>query len=155
GLNNRSFVVELDGREAVLRLDTEYTSTFGLDRSTEVRIHSAAAKQHLAPEVLFARPEAGILLYEYLAGPVWDRASLDDPRNLDRLAAVLREVHTQPAAGVTLDGEAAAERYAAAAYGKSGLSPFASRCLRIVRETPAAGPLACCHNDIVAENVVG
>src|SRR5690606_33399586 len=88
-------------------------------------------------------------------GPVWDRASLDDPRNLDLLAALLREVHTLPAAGVTLDAEAAAERYAAAAYGKSGLSPFASRCLRIVRETPAAGPLACCHNDIVAENVVG
>lgn len=154
GLSNRSFVVHSGGRDFMLSLDAEHTKMFGLDRRAALEVHREAAKKLLAPEVIFADPDAGVLLCEYLPGPVWDRASLDDPGNLDRLAALLREVHSLPVSGVALDAAAAAERYAATASRNSDLRPFAARCVEIVREIPAAGPLACCHNDVVAANVI-
>src|SRR5690606_38987224 len=122
---------------------------------TELKIHRQAARKELAPEIIFADVDAGILLCEYVPGPVWERSSLVDPRKLDLLATLLREVHSLPASGVALDASAAANRYAARASEKPELRSFAARCVEIVRKTPAVGPRACCHNDVVAPNVIG
>lgn len=155
GFTNRSFVIASGGCEFMLRLDAEHTGTFGLDRHTELKIHQQAARKKLAAEIIFADLESGILLCEYLPGPVWERSSLGDSRKLDLLATLLREVHSLPASGVSLDASAAASRYAATASENPGLRSFAARCVEIVRKNPAAGPLACCHNDVVAANVIG
>jgi thiamine kinase len=155
GLTNRSFVVRSGGRQFVLRLDAKHTSTFGLDRSTEFRILRNAAEVSLAPEVRFADPDSGILVYEYLPGPVWDRASLDDSDNLGRLAALLRRVHGLSKSGVALDALAAALRYQTVASRHSQLRADAARCVEIVRASPEPPVRCCCHNDVVAANVVG
>jgi thiamine kinase len=155
GLTNRSFAVRSANREFILRLDAEHTKTFGLDRSIELKVLREAAKAHIAPEVRFADPDAGILLYEYVAGPVWDRSSLGDAHKLEQLAASLRSVHSLPASGAALDAEAAARRYATAASKNPDLRHFAARCVSIVRMIPAPLSLACCHNDVVAANIVG
>jgi thiamine kinase-like enzyme len=155
GLTNRSFVVRSTNREFILRLDAEHTETFGLDRSIELKVLREAAKADIAPEVHFADPDAGILLYEYLPGPVWDRSSLDDAHNLELLAGLLRSVHALPASGAALDAGAAAGRYAATAFVNADLRRFATHCIGIVGAIPVSSALACCHNDVVAANVVG
>jgi thiamine kinase-like enzyme len=155
GLTNRSFVVRSTNREFILRLDAEHTETFGLDRSIELKVLREAAEADIAPEVHFADPDAGILLYEYLPGPVWDRSSLDDVHNLELLAALLRRVHSLPPSGAALDAGAAASRYAATASADADLRRFADHCVGIVRAIPASSGRACCHNDVVAANVVG
>jgi thiamine kinase len=155
GLTNRSFVVRSTNREFILRLDAEHTETFGLDRRIELKVLREAAKADIAPKVHFADPEAGILLYEYVAGPVWDRSSLDDAHKLELLAALLRRVHSLPTSGSVLDTAAAAGRYAATASRNPELHRFVAHCVGIVRAVPASQSLACCHNDVVAANIVG
>lgn len=155
GLTNRSYVVRCGSRKFVLRLDAEHTATFGLDRRTELRILQKAAQASLAPKVHFADPDNGILVYEYLPGPVWGSGSLDVDSNLERLAILLRNVHRLPSAGIVLDTLAAAARYDAIASRDPELHVHAARCLDIVRTSPVPDTLCCCHNDVVAENVVG
>lgn len=155
GLTNRSFLVRSGGAQFVLRLDAEHTAALGLDRRTELRILKNAAEASLAPEVRYADPEAGILLYEFLPGPVWDRASLDDSQKLGRLAGLLRQVHGLPASGVALDALAAALRYEAIASQETGFRADAARCVEIVRATPEPTARCCCHNDAVASNIIG
>jgi thiamine kinase-like enzyme len=155
GLTNRSFVVRSRNGVFILRLDAGHTKTFGLDRSVELKVLREAANADIAPKVRFADPDAGILLYEYLPGPVWDRASLDDRHNLERLSALLRSVHSLPASGAVLDGAAAADRYAATASVNADLRRFAAHCVGIVRAAPPSSPPVCCHNDVVAANIIG
>ena len=155
GFTNRSFLVRSADGVFILRLDAEHTATFGIDRMTELKVLREAAKAGLAPEVRFADPDAGILLYEYLAGPVWERSSLDDPDNLGRLASLLQKVHSLPPAGIALDAGAAADRYAATASRIPGLRSLAAHCVGIVRAIPETTSLACCHNDVVVANIVG
>ena len=155
GLTNRSFLIRSHGARFVLRLDAKHTAAFGLDRRTELRILRNAAEASLAPEVRYADPAAGILLYEYLPGPVWDRASLDDNNRLERLAALLRKVHGLPASGVALDPLAAALRYESMVSRHPELRTDAARCVAIVRATPEPPTRCCCHNDMVASNIVG
>jgi thiamine kinase len=155
GLTNRSFLVRAARRQFVLRLDAQHTATFGIDRAIELKILQEAAKSGLAPEVHFADPDAGILLYEYLAGPVWKRSTLDDPDNLELLAALLRKVHSLPASGAPLDVAAAAACYADTASRNPGLRLFSARCVAIVRAVPAPQSPSCCHNDVIAANIIG
>jgi len=155
GLTNRSFIVHSGGGRYVLRLDAEHTTAFGLDRSTELRILRNAAEASLAPEIRYADPATGILVYDYLPGPVWDRASLDDGDNLARVAALLRKVHGLPTSGVSLDALGAALRYEAMASRHPELSLHAARCVEIIRTTPAPPVTCCCHNDVVASNIIG
>jgi thiamine kinase-like enzyme len=94
-------------------------------------------------------------VYKFLPGPVWDRSSLDDRRNLERLGALLRAVHSLPASGAVLDAAAAARRYAATASRNPDLRAFAARCVEIVTALPASQTRTCCHNDVVAANILG
>lgn len=155
GLTNRSYLVITASEQLVLRLDAEQTSTFGLDRHAELRILRNAAEASLAPRVRYAEPEAGVLLYEYLPGPVWNRSSLDDDDNLERVAGLLREVHALPSSGVVLDTMAAASRYAAVASRTAELGADTARWMDIVRASPEPAGGCCCHNDVIASNIVG
>lgn len=155
GLTNRSFLVDSGSERLVLRLDAEQTSAIGLDRHTELQILRNAAEASLAPQVRYAEPEAGILLYEYLPGAVWTRASLDDDDNLDRAASLLRDVHALPASGVVLDFLAAANRYATVVSRNTELRADAALWVDIVRATPEPAAGCCCHNDVIASNIIG
>lgn len=155
GLTNRSFTFRCGRGKFVLRLDAEHTAAFGLDRRIEFRILREAAKASIAPNVHFADPDNGILVYEYLPGPAWDRGTLEADGNLDRLALLLRNVHRLPRVGTALDALAAAVRYEAIASRDPEFRAHALCCLDIVRACPRPATLCCCHNDVVAGNVVG
>jgi thiamine kinase len=155
GLTNRSYLVRSGGEAYVLRLDAEHTAAFGLDRATELRVLHTAAQASLAPEVRFADPAAGILLYDYLPGPIWERSSLDNDDNLARISTLLRIVHQLPEAGMPLDALKAAHRYEALASRNPDLRRHAARCVEIIRGMPEPTEVRCCHNDVVAANIVG
>ena len=157
GLTNRSFKVYRGSECFVLRLDADHTAAFGLDRQRERRILDAAAGAGLAPAVEFADEEAGIFLTRFIDGPVWTPRDLAAPDNIVRATAMLREVHALPLAGSRFDGEAIAAGYLASirrAISPAGVATFAERCVTIVAETSQSDDLRCCHNDVVAENLV-
>ncbi len=154
GLSNRSWLVETQDRRLVLRLDGPQARALGLDRHTEFAILRRAAGEGIAPEVVYADPDAGLLAYEYLPGRCWTRADLESESNLEALAAIFRRVHALPRSGVPFDASGAAARYLELISGDRALAPTGRRCLAIVERIPAPVETACCHNDVVAANVL-
>jgi len=154
GLTNRSYLVEKGSDSFVLRLDAAHTNVFNLDRISEMDIVAQAAAAGLAPELVFADVDSGILLYRYIPGQVWDVAELDDDRNLEALADLLRRVHDLPLSGIRFDPIAVADRYTRNLESRPGLHDFACRCEEIIAGMPVCAEFRCCHNDVVASNVI-
>lgn len=154
GLSNRTFKVTQQGAAFVLRLDATHTGAFRLDRRLEAVIIGNAATADLAPQVVFADPDAGILLSQYLHGKIWSRQSLDDYGNLDALGQLLRRVHALPLCGVRLDVTAVAGFYAGKLPRSQGSYAFAPRCEEIIAGMPVSGRICCCHNDVIAQNII-
>ncbi len=154
GLTNRSYLVEHGTDSFVLRLDAAHTSVFNLDRVSEMDIVARAAAAGLAPELVFADVDSGILLCRYIPGQAWDDSKLDDDRNLQALADLLRRVHDLPSSDNKFDPIAVAGRYTQNLESRPGLHAFANRCEEIIAGMPVCAEFRCCHNDVVAANVI-
>jgi thiamine kinase len=152
GLTNRSFAITRDDDRFVLRLDAAHTAAFNLDRTSEAAILKSAAAAGLAPEIVFA--DEGILLSRYLPGRVWSAAEFEDTHNIDALCELLRRVHVLPLCGIRLDGAAVARRYADRLQQRLGLHTFALRCTEIIAGVPVSDTVRCCHNDVIAQNII-
>ncbi|MDH3532809.1 MAG: choline kinase family protein [Gammaproteobacteria bacterium] len=150
GLTNCAWLVESRGRQAVLKIDASpRVAPFG-SREDEARVQSNAAANGLAGTVLFVNDT--VYLSEYVDGEVWSADSLADDANLERLARSLRKLHSLPLTGRTFDARAAARGYAARI--DSADAARARDCLRLIESMPRLQQLCCCHNDLVAENII-
>ncbi|MFQ5548022.1 MAG: choline/ethanolamine kinase family protein [Woeseia sp.] len=154
GLTNRNYAVERGGESFVLRLDAAHTTAFNLDRTAEIEILEAASAAGLAPELAFADPESGILLTRYVSGRTWSAADLDDDSTIEALADLLRRVHALPTSGIEFDPMAVARGYSANLHVRHELREFALRCEEVVATIPKIERFFCCHNDVVAANVI-
>lgn len=150
GLTNRTLRVEQDGRRAVLKIDPSPRQAPFNSRQDEARIQERAAAAGRANRVLYV--DDTVLLCEWGDGEVWTAAHFNVDDNLRRVAQALREVHALPLTGTTFDAVAAARLYAR----KLGtrLSGAAERHLAVVEAAPGPMNLCCCHNDLVAENII-
>ncbi len=154
GLTNRIYLVEREGQKCILRLDAKHTDVFDLDRRRELSVLEQAADSGLAPEVIFSDVGAGILLSAFIPGRTWEASDLDDNANLEALSALLHEVHTLPTCGSAFDASRVARRYVENLSSHYDLHAFGVRCQEIVDSIDRAGVSCCCHNDLVAENVI-
>lgn len=154
GLTHRSYRFELAGEPHVLRIDTGHAARLGLDRSLEFDIQCRAAAAGLAPAIRYADADTGVLVYRYLPGCALTADNLADHGTLVAISRLMREVHALPASGRKLDLAAAAARYTAILRPVPALHAIARRCLGIIGDGPPAARLACCHNDVVAGNVI-
>jgi thiamine kinase-like enzyme len=154
GLTNRVYHVRSGDRECVLRLPADCSDTVIVDRSCELEILEAAGTAGIAPAILYADSAAGILVTEYLYGVAWEAADLESNVNIEALAQLLRNVHALPPCRTRIDLTETAEKYEAYLKKYHGLHAFASNCVRIISESPIHESIACCHNDIVAANII-
>jgi thiamine kinase len=154
GLTNRTYLIRRGAEQCVLRLNAASTDAVALDRSCELEILGNAAKAGLAPGIVYANIEQGVLLTEYLPERVWSVSDLQVEENLAALADLLRRVHELPICGVGLDLSLSAARYQDFLQRRQGLHAFASRCAEVIASIPASEQLVCCHNDIVVDNIV-
>jgi thiamine kinase-like enzyme len=150
GLTNRTLLVETAGRRAVLKIDPSPRKPPYNPRQEEATIQDRAAALGRANGVLYVRET--VLLAEWAEGEVWTRAQFDDDANLQRLATALREVHGLPLTGRVFDLQGAARQYA-------GLLDAATRDaaaphLALIESMRGPQILCCCHNDLVAENII-
>lgn len=150
GLTNRTWLVESEGRQAVLKIDDGPRAAPFSSREDEARVQSNAAAHGLAGKVLYANEN--VFLSEYVDGEVWSEYSLDDDANLEPLAKSLRKLHSLPLTGRTFDARQAARGYAARI--KSADADITRDCLQLVESMPRLQNLCCCHNDLVAENII-
>ncbi|MDG2376082.1 MAG: phosphotransferase family protein [Woeseiaceae bacterium] len=154
GLTNRTFRVTYEDAHYALRLDVEGSDILRFDRTCEATIMHAAHASGIGPEVVYVDAEAGILLSRFLPGRTWAAQDIESDHQLDRLADLLRAVHRLPICGNRVHYSKEAAAYETFLGERQGLHTFASRCLDIVRSTPDRGIIACCHNDIIARNII-
>ena len=155
GLTNRTYHVRSGEKECVLRIDADHTSSVLADRSCELEILKKAGEAGVAPRVVYSDIERGILLTEFLSGPVWQEADLETPDYIEALADVLRRVHALPLCGLQVDLNSSARRYAEGLQSRHGPHDFATRCVDIISSIPGRDTFVCCHNDVVAGNIIG
>lgn len=159
GVNARSFVVRAGARELVVRLPALGAPAL-LDLATEAGIMRAAAAEGLAPAVVDADPDTGVLVTEYRsAAASWTAADARAPRNIARLAALLRRLHALPARAPRFEAATIAERYVARAASAEPAWPadagWADELVRRARRFDARGSAdALCHNDLFAANIL-
>jgi thiamine kinase-like enzyme len=159
GLTNRSFRIE-DGNAAyVLRLPGRGSADY-VDRHAEARNAAIAARIGVAPELVAAAADDGVLLTRFLPGATpLDAAALRDPARLGAAARLLARLH---GSGATFAGERVYSatltlyRRLAAEHGADEAPALAAACAAaapLVRALAAAGaPLAPCHIDPTPAN---
>lgn len=155
GLTNRSYRVVRRGERFVLRLDAEHTAAFGLDRRRELAVLKLAADAGLGPPVVHADPDRGVLMTRYLEGEVWSPDMLGRAERLAALAALLRRVHALPTCGVRFDAKRIAAGYLSNLKQDDALYDAAVGAAADLERLPAGDAAACCHNDVVAANLIG
>jgi len=154
GLTNRVYKLSTDDATFVLRLNANHTDAFGLDRFSEVGILAHASAAGLAPEIIHADMNNGILLLRYIDGRVWTSNDLTVSKNLESLAALLRSVHALPLSGKDFDAAAIASGYLNNLSSQQDLHDIGARCKAIIECIAPAEHPCCCHNDVVAANVI-
>ena len=161
GLTNRSFRID-DGNIAyVLRLPGPGSAAF-VDRHAEARNAALAADIGVAPELVAAATDDGVLLTRFLAGarPL-DAAALRDPGRLAAAARLLARLHGSGArfagerdyaATLTLYRRLATERGREEAPDLAAACAAAAPLLRAL--AVASAPLAPCHIDPTPGNIL-
>mgnify|MGYP000662254424 CR=1 FL=1 len=142
--------VEKDGRKAILKIDAQPRGEPFNPRPDEAGIQTVAANHGLAGRVLFVGEQ--VLLTEYIEGEVWKDAHLEDRGSLERVAAALRRLHALPLTGRTFDSVVAARRYVATI--DSPDTALVEYCRQVIEAQRLPHNLCCCHNDLVAANIV-
>ena len=150
GITNRSWLVDRDGGQAVLKIDAYKRHRPFNTRPQEATIQSIAAGQGLAPRVLYADDTA--LLTEYVEGEVWARGCLELADNVECLGQTLRRLHALPLSGKSFDAIVAARRYVARIEHTD--ESLVARCTATIEAMRQPHNLCCCHNDLVVENII-
>ena len=151
GLTNRSWKVRKDDRRGVLKFDEAPRGAPFATRPEEARVQRAAAAAGLAPRVLFAN--RSVYLTEFVDGEIWTPRRVRDADSLQKLAVALRQLHVLPLSGRLFDAPAAARHYRSQIVGAQDPAVI-GRCVAIVERHSGPGNLCCCHNDLVAANLI-
>jgi thiamine kinase len=154
GLTNRVYKLSNAADTYVLRLNARHTAGLGLDRATENRVLQIAHTRGLAPEVMFADEEGGILLLRYVDGRVWTTADLVDDDKLEALAKLLRGVHALPLCGKQFDASIMMDTYIGNFGEEEHFVSLGLQCKAVIDNIDSAEGYRCCHNDVVAENLI-
>ena len=150
GLMNVSYLVRSGDSRAVLKIDSPESRAPRNPRDVEARLQSIASEAGLAGAVLYHDDRC--YLSEYIEGATWTQRDLRMSRKLTELGSVLRRLHALPPAPQIFDPVSAAARYAEKA---TAASADVERHMATIREIGLPSRLAFCHNDLVAENIVG
>ena len=150
GLTNKTYLVESEDMRGVLKIDAAPRSRPFNSRIEEARIQQRAASIGLAGNVLYA--EETIHLAEYVEGTTWTPEDFASDQNLVDLAHALKRLHALPLTGRTFDARSAARAYQQRIEGADPL--LAAQHVAVIESMRQPRNLCCCHNDLVAENIV-
>jgi len=150
GSSNHTWRVDKHGRSAVLKIDDRPRSEPFNTRRREADIQTRAFEAGLASRVLFVGET--VYLTEFIDGTVWSLDSLHEEDNLRQLGIALRQLHSLPLTGRVFDAAGAARDYARRVTDADERK--VRECLRTIEAAPRPRNLCCCHNDLVAENII-
>ena len=96
GALNRALRVRDAGHDLVIRLPHAGAVQLGVDHRAESSIQRVAAAAGLAPELVLAQPETGLLVTRFVSGRALTREDLHDPALLRRLGGWFARLHALP-----------------------------------------------------------
>jgi len=150
GLTNRTWLVEKDGNRAVLKIDEDVRGAPHGSRVDEAAVQTRAAATGLAGDVLYA--DNITLMTEYVEGVVLKSETLEEGDTIEHVAIALRRLHALPLSGRTFNAAIAAEHYAALIEKRH--AKLLTHCMRLIESAQQPVDFCCCHNDLVAENMI-
>jgi thiamine kinase len=159
GLTNESWIVRTPNESVVVRLSTADEQALQIDRHSETIMLALAAKAGIGAEVLISAPERRLLVTRYLPGNTWTAEDARKPRNIQRIARVLRELHRLEARAVhftdlrmTVEGyvRTLEERNQTANLSNAEVQQALDIASRGVRDLQPV----LCHNDVHHLNVI-
>lgn len=159
GLSNRSWRLRDATRDLVLRQSGAAAGQLGADGRSELAMLEIASGAGLAPQVVLARPEQGLLVTRYVAGHVLTRPDVHRLPMLARIGAWLARLHAlappQGLAAVDFGERAAGYLGRLQAQAPTPLSAGLERRLSAWRKSlpPPRRPVAC-HHDLHHLNLV-
>lgn len=153
GTTNTTWLVEKDGRRATLKADASRREFPFASRDIEAMIQQQAASEGLASDVIYS--SSTVLLSDYADGTVWTGKDLRNITNLALLARLLQRVHRLPSTGRRFDAHRAAQLYASRIAADDSADPASvDERLTTLQSLPAPAEFCCCHNDVVAGNIL-
>lgn len=90
GKTNRSFMVETDCGEVVVRVNAENSSNLGINRRRESEILSLVSTLGCVPEIFFVSEQ--VLVSKYIDGDCWQENDLKNNQNLCKLQNLLDKI---------------------------------------------------------------
>jgi len=158
GITNENYRVDVDGRAFVVRIGGEGTGLLGIDRAREQAATAVAAGLGVGPELVFALPEAAVLVTRFIDGRGLEAADVHDPATLGRIVEAIRRVHRGPPIPGRFSAFRTVESYrdVALAHGVA-LPPALPAWLDLARRIEAAAPpdpAVPCHNDLLPANFI-
>jgi thiamine kinase-like enzyme len=94
GLISETYRVTRDGIAYTLKVAVEHRPDLRVDLPWEMRVLELATSARLAPCLVYCDLEGEVLLTRWVEGRSWSAREAAAPANLERIAALLRQVHT-------------------------------------------------------------
>jgi thiamine kinase len=159
GLDNQSWRVTSAVGDWVVRRAGSRDQRFGINRVAERQAQAAAAALGLAPPIVYAEPDRGILVSERVAGQVWTRADARSAAGIQALGARLGQMHaaSPPRAVRRVNVHDVLAHYLelrGVPPGPVARQDVGAR-LRWALATYRPAPPALCHNDLHHLNMIG
>lgn len=99
GLTNSCYLIKIQDTPCVLRLNTRHSRVMGLDRVNEQVALKRAEQAGIGAPVVYCAPPQGVLVTQWLEGRHWSEDEAKSFENIDRLVALLKQVHALPPVG--------------------------------------------------------
>ncbi len=156
---NRTLRLREGGLDLVIRLPHADVALLGVDHRAEFAIQRLAAAAGLAPAVVCARPESGLLVSRFIQGHTLSREDLHDAVLLRRLGAWLARLHALPVpAGLeAVDTGARAAGFLSALGEGPDAATVCALALRLAVPRAGLDPpdrLVPCHHDLHHLNLI-
>jgi thiamine kinase-like enzyme len=158
GLSNHAWIADLAGERCFVRLSPPNAGRLGVDRGAECELLRIVAQAGLAPGVIRCDPSRRLLVTRHVAGHAWRREEAQAPRNIERVARALRQLHSlRVEPGMRrVDFAAQSAHLEAQCVGSSpvhgDLRARSAETLAVLRST--ARPETLCHNDLHHLNLI-
>jgi thiamine kinase-like enzyme len=94
GLTNQSYLINADGTQMVLRVNSPNSSGLGINRQHEEIILEKVSTLGLCPEVYFVDVDAGICLSQFVGENYWEDITTQQVSKRQRLLAALSKIHS-------------------------------------------------------------
>jgi thiamine kinase len=160
GLTNHSWLVKVAAGTVVVRINNPHARALHVDREMEAEVLRVVSSAAIGPDVLLCDPHRHVLVTRYL-GPACTPEDLRQPERIERIAKVLRRLHSilPPRRVAHVGWQASIGDYAATLTALNRETELLDRDVRTRMQALAAqleqgATLRLCHNDVHSLNLV-